>query len=927
MWDDTVVGYMGRDTPWLDFLGLSKKIQDSWKSQAKKEEESRSKKKLEIPAPSKEQLKSASAETDRAIAQFRKQSAGFLADWKQQSEASERALGAYLKNPLEIPKDLPRMKPPEPVNAEQLRDKLVNLAQDRLKKWKTTGKLDGSLGEFIIQAEVLERLMRDGSFDAKQAEEKYLEWYRADRRELGAIGDIHSARIFLHQKYIGNYRRNNASMTDYYEGVKGNCVASSLLYTAHFLDNPKFIPSDHRFGVQVYRDHLQPELFQKKNEFSASSPYMVRSLVSGENVEGVEAPLLDPAFFYEAFLNKHGKTSQISPEKFVLVNSDASASNLRHFFSPLDEGDDGRISAFKIATWGQNYFADGEVPLESSIQYKDMLFSPNAEAKKAGTRRYTSQRREHADPAPSQFASKRMNWTVEGSISGASLFSSWGTLNSNPSGKGEMFVKVFGLTPEQGESVKKAVQKGDVDAIEFLNGILEQERKKVLAHPGKKKLEDALRDPFMAVQFTKQDIQEMGVYVGKATSLSSQLRESKVYTTFYENLAKGKTLSDAEIKKLKERQEEVPQELTYLQSKKELLNLNFFNPTPNLLNIQVPDRRIHADFESYFRFYTQDPKRTLQLIEELPPASRRALFDFWEFLGISKPILSLLAAQFETGQIQVKKPEAKPEHLSQQGKQVEGFSFTLVIKKPVELPSQPAYKPSQVEAPLLGNPDGKRAFESQDKIRPAVPGQEVKNRDYKFPRMPTGAVSWISEDTYTDLVQEYLAGIYHIEINPNIGSSPSHLRQIASIKELFAKGRGLLLPIDEELFERALEKLSSFLSPSELETYRQRLRVVLLHNLAHMAEFPAEYDAQFVAKAQDREKRDIRVVNTADGKAFEIRNAPKFWADVIRDADALVKLGEPNNDAQEFLFHEKEKPKNCRVVGTDIRNQPIVLCN
>lgn len=180
---------------------------------------------------------------------------------------------------------------------------------NRVMALRATGTMD--LGTFFLRAErgdgnpLLARwaerkqeLARIGA-DGRMPLRDRVEWIVAD--------------LFRHDA-LGEYVRDSSTMARFFEPPDrgGNCEAETKLVVSALVASGIDLSGELVLGVQVFDDHVQPVLVDKKDK-------SVWSLVDGQKQKDVTAPVFDPAILLHAYVTGLDRTPSVSPEELVLL--------------------------------------------------------------------------------------------------------------------------------------------------------------------------------------------------------------------------------------------------------------------------------------------------------------------------------------------------------------------------------------------------------------------------------------------------------------------------------------------------------------------------------------------------------------------------------------------------------------------------------
>ncbi len=223
--------------------------------------------------------------------------------------------------------DSPSKQDEKPVIPEPPRKKLkskaelISEAQQAIRIWKEKKKFKEDFGDFTIQTE----LVTEPSLkDAEILYASYDKNFRSDLREIHQFTQkskdpnqqLENLRKKLYEKYFHNYYRSNAKLIDYYLSGQGNCVSQTLITTAALENMKSPISTGWTYGVQNFSDHIQPVLYNRNTK-------EVIEIVSGAKIQGVRAPIYEPARLYADYL----RTQNIDPkididQEFLIADMD-----------------------------------------------------------------------------------------------------------------------------------------------------------------------------------------------------------------------------------------------------------------------------------------------------------------------------------------------------------------------------------------------------------------------------------------------------------------------------------------------------------------------------------------------------------------------------------------------------------------------------
>ncbi len=158
------------------------------------------------------------------------------------------------------------------------------------------------MGDLLLETEAL---LRFGPSGFELEADKYKRIYAGLVARVREIWEQSSniafeSRIDRVRKYLSPYVENYFLHNNHLSGLldyphKGNCVASTSLYTALFVDADLNLGPDHVFAIQLFQDHVQPVIWYKKTD-------KLVALVSG-SVESLRAPIYNPELVTWALAN------------------------------------------------------------------------------------------------------------------------------------------------------------------------------------------------------------------------------------------------------------------------------------------------------------------------------------------------------------------------------------------------------------------------------------------------------------------------------------------------------------------------------------------------------------------------------------------------------------------------------------------------
>ena len=206
-------------------------------------------------------------------------------------------------------KNIPKMKN---------QTELIKEAQDALVHRETIQ----DYGKFFIQTELL------NDSKAPKVWPATLEQLRTDAKEYSKIisntssvpNQIEALRKELYLKYLSIYSRDQALLVGLLNGDGGNCEARAKIVVEAFLASGLKLPADQILGIQVFTNHVQPVIYNKKTG-------TVADLVSGEISKTVISDIYAPQIFYHSYLKREKAQIPVSEKELLIVKGEPLANS------------------------------------------------------------------------------------------------------------------------------------------------------------------------------------------------------------------------------------------------------------------------------------------------------------------------------------------------------------------------------------------------------------------------------------------------------------------------------------------------------------------------------------------------------------------------------------------------------------------------
>lgn len=195
------------------------------------------------------------------------------------------------------------------------------MAKKALLEFKQNPKSIHFYGPFLIATEVVE---------SDQPQQHLQTALKQWDKEMGALqqvleetpassGDrVRAVMWYLMENQVKNYRRGSARLTDYLSPKEkekgGNCEDFTKLPIAALTELGIRLPPSHTLAIQVFDDHLQPVIYDKKTGG-------VWNLIENRwaSIATIKTPLYDPHLIYHAYLRSEGIMPPIAEERLLLA--------------------------------------------------------------------------------------------------------------------------------------------------------------------------------------------------------------------------------------------------------------------------------------------------------------------------------------------------------------------------------------------------------------------------------------------------------------------------------------------------------------------------------------------------------------------------------------------------------------------------------
>lgn len=200
--------------------------------------------------------------------------------------------------------------------AAEISKTLLAEAITALTNFTSTKKLDINLANFILGTEAIakpellpllptiQEILADRILNAR----KIVAENSAD--------PLKAAELIMQSEsqFVSRYASGHGAIGDFILKGYGNCEANTKWLTAVFLASGLQLPEGFKLGVQAYRNHLFPVIYDGNSG-------NVRDLVSGSEVPFVEAPIYDPAYILQAYVNGSSKDALPIPTEALMIAS------------------------------------------------------------------------------------------------------------------------------------------------------------------------------------------------------------------------------------------------------------------------------------------------------------------------------------------------------------------------------------------------------------------------------------------------------------------------------------------------------------------------------------------------------------------------------------------------------------------------------
>jgi hypothetical protein len=229
-------------------------------------------------------------------------------------------LGVAFHLPL-VPWKLPNQS----ANVEVVADDLIQQAQQAIKD-PNHSQLD--YGEFFLRTETAK--------DPQKRAQLLGEWQRLieeiNEQEVLPTGrtirfEANVQRVILRlfsDANLGSYHREHSELQGYFrtEAPGGNCEAQTKMTIGVFANIKAGIPASHQLGVQIYTDHIQTVIINKRTN-------RVWELLTGKKQEYIESDIYHPVILVHAWLKGIGIKPKRPASDFLLFRGVAARGKKR----------------------------------------------------------------------------------------------------------------------------------------------------------------------------------------------------------------------------------------------------------------------------------------------------------------------------------------------------------------------------------------------------------------------------------------------------------------------------------------------------------------------------------------------------------------------------------------------------------------------
>ncbi|HET7275223.1 MAG TPA: hypothetical protein VFI91_08565 [Longimicrobiaceae bacterium] len=184
---------------------------------------------------------------------------------------------------------------------------MIEEARAALRLWVEQRELSSGFGSFFVRAELHEA----PASRREELHDRVMNRYARDRSIYRESATIEELRQRLAERLVVHCRAG-AARGDLMLEACADPTALTLVVVGAMRDAELAVPRGTVLGVQAQGPDFHAVLFD-------SIAHDVVSLVSGDRVDGVRAPIYHPASFYYGYLAENGVTPAIDPEEHLLI--------------------------------------------------------------------------------------------------------------------------------------------------------------------------------------------------------------------------------------------------------------------------------------------------------------------------------------------------------------------------------------------------------------------------------------------------------------------------------------------------------------------------------------------------------------------------------------------------------------------------------
>jgi hypothetical protein len=165
---------------------------------------------------------------------------------------------------------------------------------------------------------------------------------------------VEAMRQVLFQKYLQQYSRERAGITDFLMGKGGNCEAQTKLVIDAFISSDFVFPLGKVLAVQMFTDHIQPVIYTPDRG-------EIFEIVSGKLLRSVVAPIFKPEILFHAYILGKGAKPVMSEGDLLIKSENVQTEEVKEH--------DYETSSTSAYQFGKGVYNAGEVPESTILSY------------------------------------------------------------------------------------------------------------------------------------------------------------------------------------------------------------------------------------------------------------------------------------------------------------------------------------------------------------------------------------------------------------------------------------------------------------------------------------------------------------------------------------------------------------------------------